>query len=236
MVQANGPAAPLTEVSSQVKVQHQISTSGTTKRTSQVEKRPYTSALYNRANFIKKVNATDTIVDTLFIIGASPTDQTALGDLAIKGDEEALSDKAMFESFVPEVLSQYPDFNREVIDTDEAQRWFAVNNAFPDGFKSMVQVSKVRPEAHHSAAYSHGGAQSTIYAMLYTFYEDVYSYGLARLEHEKVLTQYRIETISARIKNKTDNDIGSSSLKSSNGNEFGKSATTAETKSIPAEF
>lgn len=77
---------------------------------------------------------------------------------------------------VPEVLSQYPDFNREVIDTDDSQRWFAVNSAFPNGFKGKVELAKERPKPHHMAAYSHGGAQSTIYAMLYTFYEDINDY------------------------------------------------------------
>ena len=57
-------------------------------------------------------------------------------------------------------------------------------NAFPDGYKCMLDVQ--RPDPHHQAAYSHGGTQQTIYAMLYTFYENINDYRMAALEHQKV--------------------------------------------------
>ena len=38
------------------------------------------------------------------------------------------------------ILSQYPEFNREQIDTDEAQKYYATVSAFPDGYKCSQAV------------------------------------------------------------------------------------------------
>ena len=80
----------------------------------------------------------------------------------------------------PKIISQYPEFNREQIDTDETQKYFATVSSFPDGYK--CKKASTRPEPHHQAAYSHGGSQQTIYAMVYTFYENLSDYRMATLE------------------------------------------------------
>lgn len=75
----------------------------------------------------------------------------------------------------PEVMSMYPDFNRGKIDTDESQQYFALSSAFVDN-KYIPIVSNKRPKASDRPAYSHGGSNGTIYAMVYTFYEDIKEY------------------------------------------------------------
>jgi hypothetical protein len=50
------------------------------------------------------------------------------------------------------------------------------------------------------AAYSTGGAQSTIYAMFYTFYEDMNDYRMAALEYRKVAAERKIEAMQNGIK------------------------------------
>ena len=47
-------------------------------------------------------------------------------------------------------------------------------------------MANKRPPASDRPAYSHGGSNGTIYAMMYTFYEDVREYGMASLEHERL--------------------------------------------------
>ena len=37
----------------------------------------------------------------------------------------------------PKVISKYPDFNREEIDTDESQQQFALNSAYPEGYRAI---------------------------------------------------------------------------------------------------
>ena len=129
-------------------------------------------------------------------------------------------------------MSQYPDFNREVIDTDETQKYFATSSSFPSGYKCVVQDE--RPEPHHQAAYSHGGAQGTIYAMLYTFYEDIYDYGMAELEFQKKVAERELEQTQRQIKKKDDEIMSNSNQGggiSSNGG-----ATTVGTMSISSHF
>ena len=90
------------------------------------------------------------------------------------------------ELLKPEVLSKYPDFNREEIDTDESQQLFALNSAFPDGkYFCLQNQHKKRPEPSHKIVYSHGGSKHTIYATQYTFYENIRGYRMAKMEHDK---------------------------------------------------
>ena len=92
----------------------------------------------------------------------------------------------------------YPDFNRGNVDTDDAQQYFAVTSAFPNGIK--VEIADKRPEANHKPAYSHGGSNNTIYAMLYTFYEDIKDYQMAGLEYQRLEVAREIEQTELRIK------------------------------------
>ena len=64
------------------------------------------------------VKNTDTILDTVMILG--PKNTKLLTELAGSGKSNADMKKAISRGVEPKVISQYPDFNREVIDTDES--------------------------------------------------------------------------------------------------------------------
>jgi len=86
---------------------------------------------------------------------------------------------------------------------------------------------------HHNAAYSTGGAQSTIYAMFYTFYEDMNDYRMAALEYKRAQAERKIEAMEKSIEVKNEK---LASQFSSNFNEVTKSATTAATISFSSVF
>ena len=103
---------------------------------------------YKREDFVKWLKNADTIVDTLFIFG--PNNREKLAEMAEQLDEDPTQIdriRSEIEDMVePEVISKYPDFNREEIDTDESQQAFALNSAFPDGRYSCIkQVERPKP-------------------------------------------------------------------------------------------
>ena len=90
----------------------------------------------------------DTIVDTFFILG--PNNWEGIADLASGLQTETADSVAakVREVAQPEIISMYPDFNREKIDTDESQQYFALQSAFPDG-QYVPEIAKNRPKPKH---------------------------------------------------------------------------------------
>ena len=78
------------------------------------------------------------------------------GSIAEIAKQIDINDENNSESIEPKIISQYPEFNRDQIDTDDTQKYFAKMNSFPRGYKCKVQAT--RPEPKHQAAHSHGGS------------------------------------------------------------------------------
>ena len=95
-------------------------------------------APYSRAKFIEWLRNYDTIVDTLFILG--PNNWEGIAELANGLSKDNCADVAeeIKNMVEPEIMSMYPDFNREKIDTDESQQYFALSSAFPNGYQPVV--------------------------------------------------------------------------------------------------
>ena len=97
-----------------------------------------------RKGFIKEVvNNAETIVDTIFILGPNKWEKLAQLAEDYKDNVNQLSEviNSRKQNLIDaEVISQYPDFNRNEIDTDESQKYFAKMSAFPDGYKCRVAV------------------------------------------------------------------------------------------------
>ena len=76
-----------------------------------------------RKGFIKEVvNNAETIVDTIFILGPNKWEKLAQLAEDYKDNVTQLSEKINSRKLIDaEVISQYPDFNRNEIDTDESQ-------------------------------------------------------------------------------------------------------------------
>ena len=78
---------------------------------------------FSRTGFVNWVKAKDTIVDTLFILG--PSNEERLADMAKNLTPKSIPEiareinKEDGDVIEPKIISQYPEFNREQIDTDE---------------------------------------------------------------------------------------------------------------------
>ena len=57
----------------------------------------------------------------------------------------------------PVMLSQFPDFQRKVIDLDESIKQDLPTYGFPQGYKSVV--SDTRPKTRHMSAYRFGSTR-----------------------------------------------------------------------------
>ncbi len=121
------------------------------------------------------------------------------------------------ELLEPEVISKYPDFNREEIDTDESQQLFALNSTFPDG-KYFCYQQKERPRPSNKIVYSHGGSKHTIYATQYTFYENIRGYRMAKLEHEKhvIVRKYKELQQTRAVLNELEMEMSKDRLRLTN--------------------
>ena len=136
---------------------------------------------WDKDDFAKKVKTLESIADTLFLLG--PKHDQFMADRSHEVSSRPLEEiKADIEKAdIFRVISQYPDFNREVIETDESQRAFALSQAFPYGYQ--CKIASARPPVEDKAAFSQGGGTQKIYTMLYTFYEDLEDYHITNLEY-----------------------------------------------------
>ena len=130
-------------------------------------------------------------------------------------------------------MSMYPDFNRGKIDTDESQQYFALSSAFVDN-KYIPIVSNKRPKASDRPAYSHGGSNGTIYAMVYTFYEDIKEYQMAGLEHQRLLLERERNEKTQRLK--LVDEEKQSIMKSSSDAAAGHGSKASTVASISSKF
>lgn len=80
----------------------------------------------------------------------------------------------------PEIVCQYPYFNRQV-DKDETVLENICNYAYQRDYK--LKVLGRRPDDESQSAWFANNNEKFAYTELYTFYEDLNDYKLAYLQH-----------------------------------------------------